>query len=100
VDLAGHTLHNRLLVFARTPAPLQVSYLGYPNTTGLTGIQYRLTDAVADPIGASERFYSEQLLRLPRCAWCYRPDAEAPPITPAPLQTAGRVTFGAFHHLG
>src|SRR5207302_503647 len=64
VDLAGHTADNRLLIFARKPAPVQVTYLGYPDTTGLKTIDYRNTDAHADPPGMTERFHSENLARL------------------------------------
>ena len=66
VDLAGHTAGNRLLVFARGPAPIQVNRQGYPNTTGLTTIDYRMTDAHADPPGLSDTLHSEQLIRLPK----------------------------------
>ncbi len=74
VDLAGHTGGNRLLAFARRPAPVQASYLGYLGTTGLEAIDYYLTDAHADPPGSSESHYQEQLIRLPGCAFCYAPD--------------------------
>jgi predicted O-linked N-acetylglucosamine transferase (SPINDLY family) len=97
VDLSGHTTHNRLLVFARKPAPIQVSYLGYPATTGLTAIDYRLTDALADPPGLTERYHSEQLLRLPDCAWCYRPSSAAPAVADSPAAGSGTVTFGSFN---
>ena len=65
VDLGGHTAHNRLLTFARKPAPVQVTYLGYPATTGLEAIDYRLTDRYADPEGLTDRFNVERLWRLP-----------------------------------
>ena len=65
VDLSGHTARNRLLVFAKKPAPVQVSYLGYPNTTGLSAVDYYLSDMVVDPAG-HDRFYVEKLVRLDR----------------------------------
>src|SRR5438128_1917525 len=70
VDLAGHTAHHRLLVFARGPAPVQVTHFGYPNTTGMRAMDYRITDAVAGPEERTEAFQSETLLRLPHVAWC------------------------------
>jgi predicted O-linked N-acetylglucosamine transferase (SPINDLY family) len=97
VDLAGHTRGGRLRCFARRPAPLQITYLGYPNTTGMDAMDYRLTDAVADPVGVAERFHSERLLRLPQAQWCFRPDAEALPVNPLPALAAGGVTFGSFN---
>jgi predicted O-linked N-acetylglucosamine transferase (SPINDLY family) len=99
VDLAGHTASNRLLVFAQKPAPVQVSYLGYPATTGLKAIDYRLTDAQADPPGATERWHSEQLWRLPRAIWCMDPDEKSPLVQPPPLLQNGLVTFGSFSNL-
>ena len=78
IDLGGHTKGNRLLVFARKPAPVQISYLGYPNTTGLEAIDYRITDLAADPPGMTESQYVERLLRLPRSLWCYRPFDDMP----------------------
>lgn len=100
VDLAGHTGDNRLPIFARRPAPVQVSYLGYPNTTGLRTIDYRLTDQWADPLGASESFHAEQLIRLPGGFLCYLPPEDAPPVGPLPSEAAGHITFGSFNYAG
>ena len=71
VDLDGHTGGNRLPVFAQKPAPIQVSYLGYLGTTGLTAMDYYLTDAHADPPGLADFHYQEQLVRLPACAFLF-----------------------------
>ena len=97
VDLAGHTAGNRLLVFARKPAPVQVNRQGYPNTTGLTAIDYRMTDAHADPPGLSDTLHSEQLLRLPRTNWIYQPPENCPALVPLPAGLP--VTFGCFNNL-
>lgn len=99
VDLAGHTGHNRLRLFARKPAPVQVSYLGYPDTTGLQTMDYRLTDALADPAGMTDEFYTEKLARLPRSFLCYRPAENAPQVSALPAQTKGYVTFGSLNIL-
>jgi predicted O-linked N-acetylglucosamine transferase (SPINDLY family) len=100
VDLAGHISGNRLLVFARKPAPIQVTYIGYQNTTGMSAMDYRLTDERADPPGRSDALHTEKLVRLPRSFFCYRPPAEAPPITPLPARATGQVTFGSFNSFG
>ncbi len=96
VDLSGHTAGNRLPLFARKPAPLQLTYLGYANTTGLTAMDYRLTDAYTDPAG-TEGCYVEKLLRMPASLWCYEPLRQAPPPTPAPVRERGYVTFASFN---
>ncbi|MFZ5761137.1 MAG: tetratricopeptide repeat protein [Thermodesulfobacteriota bacterium] len=96
VDLSGHTAGNRLPVFCRRPAPLQVSWLGYPSTTGIPVIDYRLTDDIADPDGDS--FYSEKLFRLPGCFLCYAPLEPAPAVQPAPFTRNGFVTFASFNN--
>ncbi len=100
VDLAGHTAGNRLAAFALRPAPVQVSYLGYPNTTGMQAMDYRLTDSWADPPGASDHLHTERLWRLPQGFLCYRPPLEAPEVAALPAETNGAITFGAFNYAG
>ena len=97
VDLTQHVANNRLLAFARKPAPVQVAWLGYPNTTGMSAMDYRFTDAHADPPGSTEHLHSEQLVRLPESAWCCRAAADAPPVNTLPCERTGRVTFGCFN---
>jgi predicted O-linked N-acetylglucosamine transferase (SPINDLY family) len=98
VDIAGHTGHNRLGVFARRPAPVQITWLDYLCTTGVAAMDVRLTDAVADPPG-NENHHSERLLRLPDAQWCWAAPSDAPPISPLPLAAKGIVTFGSFNHV-
>lgn len=98
VDLSGHTADNRLLVFARKPAPVQATYLGYPCTTGLTSIDYRISDSILDPPD-EPTFGTETIMRLPGTAHCYAPLRKAPPVTPLPALLAGRITFGSLHKL-
>jgi predicted O-linked N-acetylglucosamine transferase (SPINDLY family) len=97
VDLAGHT-GGRLGLFARRPAPVQVTWLGYPATTGLTSIRYRLTDAVADPPGEPS-CHTEELVRLPGGFCAYRPAGGTPPVSPPPCRERGYVTFASLHKL-
>jgi predicted O-linked N-acetylglucosamine transferase (SPINDLY family) len=98
VDLAGHTADNRLLVFAAKPAPVQITYLGYPGTTGVSTIDYRLTDALADPPGMTDAFYSEKLFRLPKTAWCFSPPENTPAAGELPALKTKSVTFGCFNN--
>lgn len=97
IDLAGHSAGHRLLVLARRPAPIQATWIGYPNTTGLDAIDYRITDHVSDPPGQTEAFHSEKLVRLPGPFSCYQPDPDAPPVNALPAATSGTVTFGCFN---
>ncbi|MFN2338951.1 MAG: tetratricopeptide repeat protein, partial [Gammaproteobacteria bacterium] len=97
VDLVGHTSNHRLGVFAARPAPVQLTYLGYPNTTGLATIDYRITDAIADPPG-EEAWHSEELLRLDGGFLCYQPDPNSPDASPLPALATGQVTFGSFNN--
>ena len=96
VDLAGHTPSTRLGVFAARAAPLQVAWIAYPSTTGLHAIDYRITDSVVDPPG-SERYYTEELVRLDQPFLCYRPAEEAPEVGPLPADHAGYITFGCLN---
>jgi protein O-GlcNAc transferase len=98
VDLAGHTSGNRLKLFGLKPAPVQVSWLGYPNTTGLREMDYRLTDEWADPPGANDELYTETLERLPHGFLCYKPLNDCPDVAPMPATTSGHITFGCFNN--
>ena len=98
VDLAGHTTHNRLLVFARKPAPIQVSWLGYFNTTGLATMDYFLSDGWSSPAG-QERYFVERLLRLPHTRFCYQPPEYMPETGPLPAASSGQITFGCLNNL-
>jgi predicted O-linked N-acetylglucosamine transferase (SPINDLY family) len=98
VDLAGHTAHNRLLAFARKPAPIQVSWLGYFNTTGLATMDYFISDPWSSPAG-QERHYVERLLRLPHTRFCYQPPEYMPEVAPLPADSRGQITFGCLNNL-
>lgn len=98
IDLAVHAGWHRLLAFARRPAPVQMTYLGYPNTTGLRAIDYRITDVHIDPPGLSEKFHAEKLLRLPETYFCYEPPP-SPDVGPLPAARNGFITFGSFNRL-
>jgi protein O-GlcNAc transferase len=99
VDLALHTAGNRLLVFARKPAPVQVCYLGQLCGTGMAAIDYRLSDRFIDPPDADLTVYSERTIRLPHCYWCYEPDEACPDVSPPPAEQSGFVTFGCLNNL-
>ncbi len=99
VDLAGHTAKNRLPVFTYKPAPIQVTWLGYPNTTGLSSMDYRFTDDVADPVGEADQWYTEELIRLPNGFLCYQGDDQIDFESTLPCSKRGYVTFGSFNNL-
>jgi predicted O-linked N-acetylglucosamine transferase (SPINDLY family) len=96
VDLAGHSKLNRLAVFARKPAPIQMTWLGYPNTTGLEAIDYRVTDWVADPYGDAERRHTERLLRIDDAFLCYQPPNDSPPVC---SRSAACIVFASFNNV-
>ena len=103
IDLKLHADNNRLLVFARKPAPVQATWLGYPGTTGLDAIDYRLTDPWLDPPPPSSAdrpgvWYSEESIQLPETFWCYDPLTTDPPVNPLPALQNGHITFGCLNH--
>jgi predicted O-linked N-acetylglucosamine transferase (SPINDLY family) len=99
IDLTMHMAHNRLLVFARKPAPVQVCWLAYPASTGLGAIDYRLSDPYLDPPGMDESIYSERTVRLPDTFWCYDPlGGRNIPVNTLPALQAGFVTFGCLNN--
>ncbi|KAL2503047.1 putative UDP-N-acetylglucosamine--peptide N-acetylglucosaminyltransferase SPINDLY [Forsythia ovata] len=98
VELTGHTANNKLGMMACRPAPVQVTWIGYPNTTGLPTVDYRITDALADPPDTKQK-HVEELVRLPRSFLCYTPSPEAGLVSPTPALSNGFVTFGSFNNL-
>ena len=97
VDLSGHTGRDRLSVFARHPAPVQVTWLGYLNTTGLPAMDYRITDANTDPVGETEALHTEQLARMPHCQWCYFAWHEIDRIAIPHPERPDALVFGSFN---
>lgn len=98
LDLAGHTNFHRLGLFARRAAPVQVSWLGYFNTTGLTSIDYLISDPITIP-PIDDRYFTEQVFRLPNCRFCYQPMSNAPDVVPTPARRNGYLTFGSFNNI-
>ena len=96
IDLAGHTAWNRLKALAYRPAPVQMTWLGYPNTTGLEAIDYRITCSIQDPPD-QPTYHTEQLLRLPVGSFCFAPPAGAPDVSTSPFVSKGSITFGSLH---
>ncbi|MEJ8569488.1 hypothetical protein [Elongatibacter sediminis] len=97
IDLNGLTQGHRMALLARRVAPLQLTWLGYPNTTGLSTVDYRIVDAVTDPPGDADGLATERLLRLPGNFSVFRPPAAAPDAGPSPCLQSGQVTFGSFN---
>lgn len=97
VDLAGHSGVSQLPLLARRPAPVQATWIGYLATSGLSRIDYRISDPIADPPGLTERHHTESLARLPRCQWCWRPFVSTPHAPEPPCVRNGYPTFGSFH---
>jgi predicted O-linked N-acetylglucosamine transferase (SPINDLY family) len=99
VDLALHTIYNRMLVFARKPAPVQATWAGYPGTTGLEAMDYRVSDPTLDPRGeARDGLYSEKTVRLPHCFWLFDRESPAPAVNEPPALRNGFVTFGCLNN--
>ena len=96
VDLAGHLPGNRLALLARRLAPVQISYLGYPNTTGLTVCDYRLVDELSCPARDACSFHTEKLVRFAPTAWTFGPTDVAPEVGPLPSADGRSITFGSF----
>jgi protein O-GlcNAc transferase len=98
VDLAGHTANNRLAIFAGKPAPVQVSWLGFPASTGLDTIDYKLSDKWLAPENSTE-YFSEKVWRLNRVMHCYQAPDPSPPVSTLPYNTNGYITFASFNNL-
>lgn len=98
IDLAGLTTNNSLRTLALAPAPLIGTYLGYPNTTGVPGVDFRIVDSITDPSPAADNLATERLARLDPCFLCYRPPKDAPDVSPLPSASGEPFTFGSFNH--
>lgn len=99
IDLSGHTADNRLLSFARKAAPVQISWMGYPGTTGLSAMDYYLSDRFLLPPGQFDAQFTEKLVYLPASA-PFLPAPEAPPVSELPALRNGHLTFGSFNRPG
>jgi len=98
VDLVSHMGSNRLLTFARKPAPVQVTFLGHQGTTGLTTMDYRISDPYVDPPGPNDSHYTEKIIRLPDCYLVFQPPADSPEVKEPPASQPGAVTFGSLNN--
>ena len=99
IDLSGYSSGHRLPVFARKPAPIQATWLGYLGTTGLTTMDYRICDHFTDPPGMTEHLHTETLARLPRCQWCHVPYEDLPDAESPPILDKGHLTLGSFNNI-
>jgi len=99
VDLNGHTGGGRMGLFASRPAPVQLSWIGYLNTSGLARMDYRLTDRRCDPPESAQPLHTERLLYLPESQWCYRPFIQVDAAPEAPCERTGYITFGSFNNV-
>ncbi|HEY1922863.1 MAG TPA: tetratricopeptide repeat protein [Tepidisphaeraceae bacterium] len=98
IDLSMHTAKNRMLLFARKPAPVQATYLAYPGTTGMEAMDYRITDSYLDPPGLSESQYTERPIYLADTYWCYAAPTDSAEVSPLPATSKGFVTFGSLNN--
>lgn len=98
IDLTGHTANNRIMVFAKKPAPVQMTWIGYPATTGISSVDYKIVDNNTDPPDRTDRFYSEKLIRLPGSFLCYCVDNDTPLVGDLPAATNKYITFGSFNN--
>ncbi|WP_219064097.1 tetratricopeptide repeat protein [Pseudomonas sp. UMAB-08] len=98
IDLSGHTEFNRLLTFARKPAPVQATWIGYPGTTGMSAIDYLICDPFNAPHGLYERYYTERFARLPSTG-AFAPAPSAPPVNALPALHNGHITFASFNRI-
>lgn len=99
VDLGGHTAGSRVRLFSRRLAPIQATWLGYPDTTGLAAMDYRISDEISDPAGQTERWHTERLARLDGGFLCFRPAPSTPAPAPPPLLATGAITYGSFNNM-
>lgn len=98
IDLSGYTAYSSVMTFAYKPAPIQIEWVGYPNTTGLVAMDYKITDAIADPPGLTEHLHTEMLLRMPECFSVYQPPQTAPEVTEPAYARNGYITFASFNN--
>jgi len=99
IDLSGHSQGNRLAVLSRRVAPVQINWLGYPHSTGIEAMDYRIVDETTDPVPFADNLSNEKLIRLKNSFLCYKGDAEVPYQKSPPHLGNGYITFGSFNNL-